>query len=72
MTKYDRVFTILFSVFSIICILYFAVSFFNGAFFTDEVRSETFDEISYDKYIPIIGIALRNKTMLYSQNRITQ
>lgn len=66
MTKYDRVFTILFSVFSIICILYFAVSFFNGAFFTDEVRSETLDEISYDKYIPISGIALRNETMLYS------
>lgn len=66
MTKYDRIFTVLFTVVASVCIVYFTVSFFSGSLFADEITSETLDEISYDKYLQINGIALRNEQMLFS------
>ncbi len=66
MIKYDKVFLGLFYAFAILAIIYFSVSIVNGSFLTDELSSETLDEISYDKSIPIEGIALRNETMLYA------
>lgn len=66
MIKYDKIFIGIFYAFALLAILYFSVSIVNGSFFTDELTSETLDEISYDKSIAIDGIALRNETMLYS------
>ncbi len=66
MIKYDKIFIGLFYAFAILAIIYFSVSIINGSFFTDELTSETLDEISYDKSIPIEGISLRNETMLYA------
>ena len=66
MIKYDKAFIALFYTFAALVIIYFSASIFNGSFFTDEITSETIEEISYDKYIVINGIAVRNETMLYS------
>lgn len=60
------VFTAVFYSFAFLLILYFITSVFAGTFFSDELSSETLDEISYDKYITIEGIALRNETILFS------
>ena len=66
MTKYDKVFIGIFYGFAILAIVYFTASVLNSSLFMDEVYSETVEEITYDRYITIEGIALRNETMMYS------
>ncbi len=66
MIKYDKIFIGLFYAFAILSIIYFSVSFLNSSFFMDEVSSETLEEITYERYITIEGIAIRNETMMYS------
>ncbi|MBQ2881925.1 MAG: hypothetical protein IJE40_06615, partial [Clostridia bacterium] len=66
MIKYDKIFIGLFYAFAVLSIIYFSVSVLNSSFFMDEVSSEILEEISYDRSITIDGIALRNETMMYS------
>jgi len=66
MIKYDKIFIGLFYAFAILSIVYFSSSVLNSSFFMDEVSSETLEEITYDRFIVIDGIALRNESMMYA------
>ncbi len=64
--KFKTFFNVLFYIFSLILSLYFFFSFFSSSLFSQQVFSEIVEETSFDDYIDISGIALRDEVVLYS------
>lgn len=66
----SKLFKLVFYVLATVLVLYFIFSTLP-AFFTDDISGQVIDVVSYDDYITIEGIALRNETLLFANTDFT-
>ena len=64
----NKVFKIIFYSFASLLLIYFIFSVIPGSVFSGRIDVEIVEEYSYDDYIEISGIALRNETMVTSDS----